>query len=151
MQFLSERALSLQESATLAMSRKTRELKAQGQDVISLSLGEPNFPTPSYICESAISDIKSGDYFSYPPVGGYADVRAVVAEKFFERKRHRLQSRAHRCLNWCKAMHCKSDVCYAKSWRRSHYQQAILGKLPRVGEPRGRNACLCRGSSRRWI
>ena len=82
MQFLSKRALGIQESATLAMNRKARELKEQGQDIINLSLGEPNFPTPNYICESAIEAIKSAKYFSYPPVSGYADVRAVIAEKF---------------------------------------------------------------------
>ena len=82
MQFLSKRALSLHESATLAMSRQASELKAQGEDIINLSLGEPNFSTPAHICEAAIETIRSGQYFSYPPVSGYEDVRTVIAEKF---------------------------------------------------------------------
>ncbi len=82
MSFLSERIVNMRESETLAIARKVSELKAQGQDVINLGLGEPDFPTPSPICEAAITAIKSGKYYAYPPVAGYADVRAVIAEKF---------------------------------------------------------------------
>lgn len=50
---LSERLLAMEESATIAMAKKSRELKAQGLDVISLSLGEPDFFTPSFIKDAA--------------------------------------------------------------------------------------------------
>ena len=87
MTFLSDLATNLQESATLAMSRTARELKEQGKDIINLSLGEPNFPTPDYICQSAIKAIESKQYFSYPPVAGYTDVREAIAEKLSKENR----------------------------------------------------------------
>ena len=82
MSFLSERAQNMQVSATLAMSSLTTKMKAEGKDIISLSLGEPNFPVPTHICKAAVDAIQSSKYFSYPPVAGYADARAIVAEKF---------------------------------------------------------------------
>ena len=55
---LSNRAIHLSESQTIAMARKSRELKAQGIDIISLSLGEPDFPTPQVIKDAAKQAIK---------------------------------------------------------------------------------------------
>ncbi len=81
MTLLSERVQGLVESATLAMSRKAAELRQQGLPVISLSLGEPDFPTPEHICQAAIDAINSKKWFSYPPVAGYADVREAIANK----------------------------------------------------------------------
>lgn len=78
---LSERLESLEESATLAMAAKARELKAKGIDVISLSLGEPDFKTPDHIREAAKQAIDSGKYFAYPPVAGYQDFREAIASK----------------------------------------------------------------------
>ncbi len=78
---LSDRINALAESATLAMAKKAREFKEQGIDIISLSLGEPDFPTPKHICEAAKQAIDSGKYFAYPPVAGYADLRKAIAEK----------------------------------------------------------------------
>jgi aspartate aminotransferase len=78
---LSDRITQLKESATLAMAAKARELKASGADVISLSLGEPDFKTPKHIQEGAKEAIDSGKYFSYPPVPGYADLREAIASK----------------------------------------------------------------------
>jgi len=79
---LSERILNMPESATLAMAAKARELKEQGIDVISLSLGEPDFKTPKHIQEGAIEAINSQKYFSYPPVNGYLDLRKAISNKF---------------------------------------------------------------------
>jgi len=78
---LSDRITQLKESATLAMAAKARELKASGADVISLSLGEPDFKTPKHIQQGAKQAIDSGKYFSYPPVPGYADLREAIANK----------------------------------------------------------------------
>lgn len=64
------------------MAAKARELKEQGLDVINLSQGEPDFKTPEYICQAAKDAIKSGLYFSYPPTGGYADLREAIARKY---------------------------------------------------------------------
>lgn len=82
MQTLSNRIKSIPESATLAMAAKARELKERGIEVISLSLGEPDFKTPAHIQQGAIEAINSGKYFAYPPVNGYLDLRKAISEKF---------------------------------------------------------------------
>jgi aspartate aminotransferase len=81
-QNLSHRIEAIQESATLAMAAKAREFKNQGIDVISLSLGEPDFKTPQHICEAAKNAIDDGRYFAYPPVAGYQDLREAIAAKY---------------------------------------------------------------------
>jgi len=78
---LSDRINSLPVSATLAMAAKGRELKEQGKDIISLSLGEPDFNTPDFIKEAAIQGINE-NYNSYSPVNGYADLREAICRKF---------------------------------------------------------------------
>lgn len=81
---LSDRILNMEESATLAMAKKARELKSQGIDIISLSLGEPDFKTPKHIQQAAKDAIDEGKYFSYPPVAGYQDLREAIAKKLRE-------------------------------------------------------------------
>lgn len=78
----SDRIENIEESSTLAMSAKASEMKSKGIDVISLSLGEPDFKTPSHICDGAKKAIDSGNYFSYPPVNGYLDLREAISKKF---------------------------------------------------------------------
>ncbi|MFM1894678.1 MAG: pyridoxal phosphate-dependent aminotransferase [Crocinitomicaceae bacterium] len=78
---LSERLNAMEESATLAMARLSRELKAQGKDIISLSLGEPDFHTPLFIKDAAIQAIND-NYTTYTPVAGYDDLREAIAKKF---------------------------------------------------------------------
>ena len=82
MSMLSDRLTSMAESATLAMAAKAREYKEKGIDVISLSLGEPDFKTPKHIQEGAKAAIDEGKYFAYPPVNGYLDLRQAIADKF---------------------------------------------------------------------
>ncbi len=79
---LSNRIEAIHESATLAMAAKAREFKMKGIDVISLSLGEPDFKTPKHICEAAKKAIDDGKYFAYPPVAGYQDLREAIAAKY---------------------------------------------------------------------
>lgn len=79
---LSDRIEAIEESATLAMAAKAREFKQKGIDVISLSLGEPDFKTPVHICEAAKKAIDEGKYFAYPPVAGYQDLREALAAKY---------------------------------------------------------------------
>src|SRR5258708_17655351 len=79
---LSNRINAIEESATLAMAAKAREFKNRGIDVISLSLGEPDFKTPLHICEAAKKAIDEGKFFSSPPVAGYQDLREAIAEKY---------------------------------------------------------------------
>jgi aspartate aminotransferase len=78
---ISQRISNLAESATLAMAAKAREYRAQGIEVIALSLGEPDFKTPAHICEGAKKAIDEGKYFSYPPVNGYLDLREAICAK----------------------------------------------------------------------
>ena len=78
---LSKRINSLPISATLAMAAKARELKAQGKDIISLSLGEPDFNTPDYIKDAAIQAIND-NYNSYTPVDGYVELKEAICHKF---------------------------------------------------------------------
>jgi len=81
MEYLSDRIKSLAVSQTLAMAQKSRELKARGIDIISLSLGEPDFNTPDYIKEAAKKAIDD-NYSKYPPVPGYDDLRKAISRKF---------------------------------------------------------------------
>lgn len=77
---ISERIQSLSQSQTLAMSQKSNELKAKGIDVINLSVGEPDFPTPEHIKEAAKNAIDENFTF-YTPVPGYLSLRKAIAEK----------------------------------------------------------------------
>lgn len=79
--FIADRINALEESATLAMSKKSRELAALGHKVINLSVGEPDFKTPKHICEAAKQAIDAG-YHSYTPVSGIPELRKAIAEKF---------------------------------------------------------------------
>jgi len=78
---LSNRLLNMEESATIAMSRKSRELKQAGKDVISLSLGEPDFNTPDFIKNAAVEGMNQ-NFTKYTPVPGYDDLRQAVCDKF---------------------------------------------------------------------
>ena len=78
---LSNRINNLPISATLSMAAKARELKSKGIDIISLSLGEPDFDPPSFIKNAAKKAIDE-NYNSYPPVDGYADLKTTISKKF---------------------------------------------------------------------
>lgn len=81
MTHLSNRILAMEESATLAMSRVSRELKAAGKDIISLSLGEPDFFTPQFIKDAAL-EAMNNNFTMYTPVAGYDDLRESISLKF---------------------------------------------------------------------
>ena len=78
---LSDRINNLEVSQTLAMAAKVRELKAEGKDVISLSLGEPDFNTPDFVKEAAKKAIDE-NYSAYTPVDGYSELREAISKKF---------------------------------------------------------------------
>ena len=80
MEHISERIQSLSASATLAMSQKSNELKAQGVDVINLSVGQPDFNTPEHVKDAAKKAIDDNFTF-YTPVAGYMSLRQAIAEK----------------------------------------------------------------------
>lgn len=77
---LSDRLKAMEESATLAMARLSRTLRSEGKDIISLSLGEPDFPTPQFIKDAAVLAIEQ-NYTTYTPVAGYDELREKIAHK----------------------------------------------------------------------
>ena len=81
MGFLADALSRVKPSATIAMTQKARELKASGVDVISLSVGEPDFDTPDHIKEAAIEAIRRGET-KYPPVSGIVPLREAIVTKF---------------------------------------------------------------------
>lgn len=78
---LSERITNMATSATLAMAAKARELRAQGKDIIGLSLGEPDFDIPDFIKQAAKKAIDE-NYSSYSPVDGYVELKQAISTKF---------------------------------------------------------------------
>ena len=77
---ISDRAQSIQPSATIAMAAKARELTEQGINLISLAIGEPDFETPQHICAAAVKAIKSG-FTHYPAVDGIAELKQAIINK----------------------------------------------------------------------
>ena len=77
---LSDRLNRLAPSATLAMSQKSNEMKAQGVDVINMSVGEPDFNTPDHIKEAGKKAIDD-NFSKYSTVPGYMDLREAIVEK----------------------------------------------------------------------
>lgn len=73
--------MAMAESETLAMARKSRELKAQGKDIINLSLGEPDFDTPRFIKDAAVQAIEE-NFSHYTPVAGYDELLEAIVRKF---------------------------------------------------------------------
>ena len=77
---VSKRLQSIEESATLRMTGLANELKRKGHDVISFSLGEPDFDTPKNICDAAVESLRRGDTH-YSPAPGIPELRSAIAEK----------------------------------------------------------------------
>ncbi|OAB76121.1 pyridoxal phosphate-dependent aminotransferase [Cochleicola gelatinilyticus] len=78
---LSNRINEMATSATLAMAAKARELRAEGKDIIGLSLGEPDFTIPEFVKEAGVQAIQN-DFHSYTPVDGYGDLKDAIITKF---------------------------------------------------------------------
>jgi aspartate aminotransferase len=81
MAFLADALSRIKPSATIAVTQMARELKAQGKDVISLSVGEPDFDTPQNIKDAAVAAIDRGET-KYTPVAGIPELRKAIADKF---------------------------------------------------------------------
>lgn len=79
--FLADRVKTLSQSSLLAVYQQAQALKAQGHHVYDLTIGAPSFPTPHHIQKAAKEAIDAGEYFGYPPVAGYTDLRAAIARK----------------------------------------------------------------------
>lgn len=100
----SRRLLNMAESETLAMARLSRELKAQGKDIINLSLGEPDFDTPDYIKQAA-KDAIDQNFSHYTPVAGYDELLDAVCLKLkrdnqldFKRSQIMVSTGAKQCI-----------------------------------------------------
>ena len=78
---VSNRIQRMAESATLKMAQLARDLRAQGKDVISLSIGEPDFDTPEHIKAAAVEALKNG-FTKYTPVPGLPELRKAIVNKF---------------------------------------------------------------------
>jgi aspartate aminotransferase len=104
---LSDRINALEESATLAMSKKSREIAAQGHKVINLSVGEPDFKTPPHICEAAKKAIDDG-FHAYTPVAGIPELRTNIAEKL--NRENKLDWKAENILVSTGAKHSLANV-----------------------------------------
>lgn len=78
---LSEKALAVKPSSTLAITAKAKELKAQGIDVVGFGAGEPDFNTPENICEAAIKAINEG-FTKYTPASGINELKQAISDKF---------------------------------------------------------------------
>ena len=115
MEYLSDRIKSLSVSQTLAMAQKSRELKAKGIDIISLSLGEPDFNTPDYIKEAAKKAIDD-NYSKYPPVPGYNDLREAISKKFKDENGSQLFPGTDYCISRRKTLSDKCNSFNCKSW-----------------------------------
>ena len=81
MQFISENIQKVKPSATMVITAKARELRSKGENVISLSSGEPDFDTPDHIKEAAIKAIKDG-HTKYTNVEGISELKEAIVEKF---------------------------------------------------------------------
>src|ERR1700744_1007809 len=77
---LAQRLNRVAEPQTIRMAKLSRELKAQGNNIIDLSLGEPDFRTPDHIIEAAAKAMKDG-YTKYPPVAGFPELREAICSK----------------------------------------------------------------------
>ena len=78
---ISKNVAKVKPSITMAISAKAKAMKADGIDVIALSAGEPDFPTPDHICEAGIIAIKEG-YTRYTPASGIIELKKAICDKF---------------------------------------------------------------------
>lgn len=109
-EFLSDRVNKMALSATLAMAAKARELRAQGKDIISLSLGEPDFAVPDFVKEAAKEAIDQ-NYNKYSPVDGYLELKEAICEKF--KKDNNLNYTPSQIIVSTGAKQCLSNVALA--------------------------------------
>ena len=134
---LSDRLNSLSPSATLAMSQKSSELKAQGVDVINLSVGEPDFNTPDHIKEAAKKAIDE-NYSRYSPVAGYPALRNAIVAKLKNENGLEYTAAQISCANGA-----KQSVCNTIMALRSNRSGSLLGELSGNGETGRRYSCHC--------
>ncbi len=107
---IADRILNMEESATLKMANLAWELADQGKDIISLSLGEPDFDTPDFVKEAAIEAIHA-NHTHYPPVPGYKDLKEAICEKF--KRDNGLEYKPEQIVVSTGAKHSLMNLCLA--------------------------------------
>lgn len=107
---LSEKIKNLKPSATLAMAAKARELKEKGEDIISLSLGEPDFTVPEFVKKAAIEAINE-NYHGYTPVDGYKELKEAITYKF--KRDNDLEYKSSQIVVSTGAKQCLSNIAWA--------------------------------------
>ena len=120
MEQLSDRLNRLSPSATLAMSQKSGELKAQGIDVINMSVGEPDFNTPDHIKEAAIKAVEE-NWSRYSPVPGYPGLRDAIVQKLKQENNLEYTAAQISCANGA-----KQSVCNAVMALVNHGDEVIV-------------------------
>lgn len=120
MEQLSDRLNRLSPSATLAMSQKSGELKAQGIDVINMSVGEPDFNTPDHIKEAAIKAVED-NWSRYSPVPGYPGLRDAIVQKLKQENNLEYTAAQISCANGA-----KQSVCNAIMALVNHGDEVIV-------------------------
>ena len=124
MAFISDTLARVKPSATIAVTQKARDLKAKGRDIISLSVGEPDFDTPDNVKEAAIAAIRRGET-KYTPVAGIVPLAGGHRQEVQARERPRLQAdaddRGHRAA---------SRSCSTPSWRRCNPGDEVVIPAP---------------------
>lgn len=120
MEQLSDRLNRLSPSATLAMSQKSGELKAQGIDVINMSVGEPDFNTPDHIKEAAIKAVEE-NWSRYSPVPGYPGLRDAIVQKLKQENNLEYTAAQISCANGA-----KQSVCNAIMALVNHGDEVIV-------------------------
>ena len=153
---LSDRLNRLAPSATLAMSQKSSEMKAQGIDVINMSVGEPDFNTPDNIKEAAKKAIDE-NFSRYSPVPGYPDLRKAIVAKL--KKENGLDYTVNEVIVGTGGKQCVCNAVlalvnpgdeviipapYWGGWQ--HLQDHCLMKQPRTSDQRCSSQCLPRSS-----
>jgi alanine-alpha-ketoisovalerate/valine-pyruvate aminotransferase len=130
---LSDRLNRLSPSATLAMSQKSNELKAQGVDVINMSVGEPDFNTPDHIKEAAKQAID--DNFSrYSPVPGYPALRNAIVAKLKNENGLDYTAAQISCANGAKQSVCNA-IIISTAKRTKHTRCQTILRLKCAGTP----------------
>jgi aspartate aminotransferase len=136
---LSDRVLNMEESATLKMAQLAREYRGKGVDVISLSLGEPDFDTPDHIKEAAKQALDDG-YTKYTPVNGLPELREAIVKKFrrdngldFNTNQIVVSNGAKQSIyNICSAMLNPGDevLIFSPYWVSYHDIVSLIGGVP---------------------
>ena len=133
MEQLSARVRSLAPSRTIAMNQRARSLRESGVDVIDLTVGEPDFPTPEPVRAAAKRAIDEGNNF-YTPVAGYNDLREAISRKLA--RENGLEYPASRVMACSGAKHCGANALPArgrfgragsKGWKRPGWKASFPG------------------------